>query len=95
MPEHVSNPKGSLMLGYLKDGSDDEHFGEFAHLCYPCKLLAHCSLLHQEHSLAEGFDIRDGSVSIKCPEVDPGKKYIVVCKSPRYFIVRWVPKTHR
>ena len=34
MPKHVSNPKGSLMLGYLKDGSDDEHLGEFAYLFF-------------------------------------------------------------
>lgn len=40
-------------------------------------------IVYQEHSLAEGFDIKDGSVSIKCPEVDPGKQYIVVCKSSR------------
>jgi len=71
MPKHVSNPKGSLMLGYLKDGSDDEHL---------------------EHSLAEDFDIKDGSVSIKCPEVDSGKKYIVVLfgdsgnRSPQFLI---------
>ena len=38
MPEHLFNPKGSLMLGYLKDGSDDEHLGEFAHI-YHCKFL--------------------------------------------------------
>ena len=30
--------------------------------------------------MAEGFDISSGFVSIKCPEVDPGKQYIVVCK---------------
>ena len=30
MPKHVSNPKGSLMLGYLKDGSDNEHLGGFS-----------------------------------------------------------------
>ena len=36
MPEHVSNPKGSLMLGYLKDGSDNEHLGGSARLRYPC-----------------------------------------------------------
>ena len=34
MPKHVSNSKGSLVLGYMKDasGRDDEHLGEFAHL---------------------------------------------------------------
>ena len=32
MPKYVSNTKGSLMLGYLKDGRDDEHLGKFAHL---------------------------------------------------------------
>ena len=35
MPEHVSNPKGSLMLGYIKDGSDDEHLGEFCSSLLP------------------------------------------------------------
>ena len=39
MPEHVSDSKGSLMLGYLKDGSDDEHLGEFAQLCYSSFLV--------------------------------------------------------
>jgi hypothetical protein len=57
------------------------------------EFLTHCSSFYQEHSLAEGFDIKDGSVSIKCPEVDPGKKYIVVCKSPQYSI-GWVAQTH-
>jgi hypothetical protein len=92
MPKHVSNLKGSLMLGYLKDGSDDEHLGEFAHLYYSCKFPTNCSSFYQEHTLAEGFDIKDGSVSIKCPEVDPGKEYIVVRKSPRYFIVNGFPR---
>ena len=62
--------------------------------CHSCKIFTHCSSFYQEHSLAEDFDLTDGSVSIKCPEVDPDKRYIVVCKSPRYFIVRWVAKTH-
>jgi len=71
MPEHVSNPKGKLMLGYLKDGSYNEHL---------------------QHSLAEGFDIKSGFVSIKCPEVDPDKLYIVVLfgdsgnRSPQFSI---------
>jgi hypothetical protein len=60
---------------------------------FSVNFLAHCSSFYQEHPLAEGFDIKDGSVSIKCPEVDPGKKYIVVCKSPRCFI-GWVANTH-
>ena len=96
MPEHVSNSKGSLMLGYLKDGSDDEHLGEFAQLCYSLsKFLTQCSsFYYQEHSLVEGFDIKDGSVSFKCPEVDPGKKYIVVCESSRVYFIGWVAKTH-
>ena len=64
MPEHVSNPKGSLMLG----------------------------MFYQDLLLAEGFNIRDGSVSIKCPKVDPDRRYIVVCKSARYFIIRWLQR---
>ena len=41
MPKHVSNPKGSLMLGYLKDGSDNEHLGMFRS---PLLLLQNFSL---------------------------------------------------
>ncbi|KAF8817186.1 hypothetical protein BYT27DRAFT_7229123 [Phlegmacium glaucopus] len=73
MPKNVSNQKGSLMLGYLEDGSDDEH-------------------LQVEHPLAEGFDIKSGFVSIKCPDVDPDKQYIVVLfgdsgnRSPQFSI---------
>jgi hypothetical protein len=56
--------------------------------------LTHYSPFYQELSLAEGFDIKDGSVFIKCPEVDPNKRSIAVCKSSRYFIVRRIVKTH-
>ena len=90
MPKHVSNPKGSLMLGYLKDGSDDEHLGECL-LTFFLLLVVNFSrslfhrFINKGPSLAEGFDIKDGSVSIKCPEVDPGRQYIVVCKSPWIF----------
>ena len=38
MPQNISNPKGKLMLGYLEDGSDNEHLqvGELFLLCWPC-----------------------------------------------------------
>ena len=51
---------------------------------YSCKFLDSLFIrfYQKEHTLAEGFDIKDGSVSIKCPKVDPSKQYIVVCKSP-------------
>ena len=87
MPQHVTNPKGSLKLGYLKDGSDDEHLGEFCSSSVP-PLLTYYSPFYQELSLAEGFNIKDGSVSIKCPEVDPNNRYIVVCESLRHSTVR-------
>ena len=41
MPKHVSNTKGSLILGYLKDGSDDEHLGELVRLYYTCEFFSH------------------------------------------------------
>ena len=83
------------MLGYMKDGSDNEHLGGFTHLYCSCKFFTYRSSFYQEHSLVEGFNIRDGSVSVKCPEVDPGKQYIVVRKYPRYFITGWVSNTRR
>lgn len=39
MPENISNKKGSLMLGYLEGGSEDEHLqvgGLYLFFCSPC-----------------------------------------------------------
>lgn len=48
MPQNISNPKGKLMLGYLEDGSDNEHLqvGELFLLCWPCHFshTNHCSI---------------------------------------------------
>jgi hypothetical protein len=40
------------------------------------------SLLYEDLLLAQGFDIKSGFVFIKCPEVNPNKNHIIVCKFP-------------
>ena len=94
MPKHVSNTKGSLMLGYLKDGSDDEHLGELVHLYYTCEFFSHSLFIVLSKNIPWLKVLILRMVPSPSSEVDPGKQYIVVRKSPRHFIVRWIPETH-
>lgn len=58
-PSDITNPNGKLVLGYVEDGSDNEH-------------------LQLDPPLAAGFDIRNGFVDFKVPQVEDRNDYIVV-----------------
>jgi hypothetical protein len=47
-------------------------------------------MIHQDHPLASGFDVRQGSVDVTVPDVPPESDYIIVCES-LHVVVRGDP----
>ena len=67
-----------VLLGFLTPGSENLDTG-----MPPSRLLhPHVSDIPfpKEQPLAQGFSLRDGSVSVTCPPFPPGNNYIVVCE---------------
>jgi hypothetical protein len=92
MTGKTSNAKGTLLLGYPEDGSDDEHLSIGS---YWSPFISYISgdsnpmrAYTLEHLLASNVDLSKGLMTIKCPKVEPRNNYVV-----REFILsyKWDP----
>ncbi len=77
-PDDITNDRGKIVLGHVGDG-EDEHL-DLGTYCLLVPKYAHPNLEFPDHPLASGFDIREGSVQVQVPNVEPGDDYILVCK---------------
>ncbi|PPQ86339.1 hypothetical protein CVT25_005639 [Psilocybe cyanescens] len=73
MPAKPANPKGTLLLGYLQDGSEDQHLD----VAPKSPEIPNLNITTSENPLASDFEIKKGFVIVKCPEVVERKQYIV------------------
>jgi hypothetical protein len=83
-PQQISNPKGTILLGFLlANGTGGENLDVGQSLPAGAyifrRLMIYVMLVFvSEHPLAQGFDLIDGEVSFGVPSnIEPGTNYII------------------